>query len=311
MENTQAPNQKKNFFSSINLDLIWQIVALGLLLGVVLFYFDGLQPLILSKYIDNSKSAVNQLETRFNDQTNQFSTVEEAAISQNKVFNPLQSCSLSQKVDLSVQQFSDLQDFKSNLLPDQTLENLPRYSIFYVLQVESKYDDLYNQYQDALTAYNKAYSSSLSLIDFIKYRNFWIDSCQQIQDSKGNYANLQTLCTALINTQKDFAAENIFTDVNNLSSSSIAKCNEITSYTPKTSDKGLYPDFNKWFLDWYTGFQNLASYNIDLSSEINNLSSTDSDFKNNIDSMQQYLIDFENSKTQSLSSEFYLIDFRS
>jgi hypothetical protein len=297
-------SQKKG----LNFDLIWQIIAAGLLLSVVLFYFGGLQPLILSKYIANLKGQVSRLESRLAEQTQSFSEIELTILQKVTTFNPTETCSTSQVVDTADSDFTALAEFKTSLLPEQKFAVAPRYSMFYLQKAETSYLNLYDKYEFVLTQYNTVYKNSLNLKTLLEYRNFWISNCQKIQDTKGKIVGLKLACEGQNQMYTEFISSKTYPEAVGLVSQSQAKCKEVLDFVDKPIYKGIYPNFNKWYSEWYTGFQNIMSYNTVFIPGISELSGFTDNFKQDIDKTYDELTAIEESKSDFFN-KFYLVDF--
>ncbi|MEM1311916.1 MAG: hypothetical protein AAGF07_00430 [Patescibacteria group bacterium] len=292
----------------LNFDLITRIIALGLVLGVAFFYFGSLQPLILNRYTNNLETQIGLLQSKLVSQTQNFTDSKLAITQKITSFNPIEICSTSQLIDTNDQDFSNIEEFKLSLLPDSDLSSPPRYLNFYLKESEIVYSRLYDEYQNILAEYSRVYEQGIDLKALLEYRNFWIENCEQIENSKGQIDELKELCQNQDTVHRDFVSRQIYSEIYKNVAQSQSRCAEVINYNPSNTRRTTYPNFDQWFLDWYEGFQSLMTYNTDFIPGINDLPLYNQNFSLFLDEAYRDIENIESSKDRFLN-QFYLMDF--
>jgi len=323
----QKKSKKAGIFSGINTDIIFAGIAFGLILGAVLFFFNGLQPLILDRYTDESKAQTTQLQNKYNQQTQTFFNLQNSVFQKVQSYNPSDSCGIGQLADLQSLPTNSLDQLKAQALPDPSLASLNRYGAFYSQKVESLYDKTYDQYETSLKSYNSFYQEIKNVPSFLDYRNQWINTCQEITASAGAVTKLQTACQTNIDKLADFSTLDkpaYWTNLETELLKSTAKCKEVIDYkttttttqcprnsrvrcTPVTTE-AIYPNFGKWQLEWLKPVDNLLQFEISDDS-ITNLSTINSQF-NAYSQETNNKIEENLSSRDNLFSKFYFLDIK-
>jgi hypothetical protein len=192
-------------------NILWFIITISLVISCILFYFQGLQPLILSKYSQNAQDQTIKLNNRF------FEQVEVFYGTQNIILNRFEADSslLCSKTPL-YQEFNtdsdSLSRLQTRLFPDKRLEKLPNYNIFYKKDIQKIYTQNYTNYKDSLESFNLPATDLQNLIKFLNYRNNWITTCSKIEtaNSTKNFSQTQAACVDLIKIHKNYLDGNSF-----------------------------------------------------------------------------------------------------
>jgi hypothetical protein len=268
---------KRSFFPKFNNEIILPGIAVGCILGVLLFYFQGLQPLILKNYADSASKQIVELKERY---STQIGSVSSTQIELDNYFIDFSDkvCSQQETYKTKKEDLEKIDRLKLSLVPDATYKNLANSGVFYNSEVQGVYQNFFTQYVNSLQEWSKLTTSLGSVPNFLDYRNAWVISCQKIESSQGNLADLKEACTSLITTSQTF--ENLkntqfWEQVSSGVEQSLTKCNEVVT---STSRSRLLPNYGKWRLDWLTGYDRIVQarpvwdeINIDLNKTSENL----------------------------------------
>lgn len=319
-------SKKTGIFRSINTDIIFAGIAFGLILGAILFYFNGLQPLVLNRYTDQSKIQVTELQNKYNGQTQAFFNLQNGLFQKVKSYNPSDSCGSGQIADLQSLPTNTLDQIKAQALPDPTLVSLDRYGAFYSKKTEDIYDKTYEQYENSLKSYNQFYQEIKNIPSFLDYRNLWINTCLDIVSSGGELTKLQAACQANTDKLADFSNTDkatFWSDLDKELAKSTAKCKEVLDYKatptftkcPKNSKtctptaiEPVYPNFGKWQLEWLKPVDNLLLFEI-KDEGLANLGTINSQFNAYSKESLNKIEDYRDSK-DSFFSKVYLLDIK-
>ncbi len=322
-----------NSVTKFNFDIVWRAIAISLAIGVVVFYFIGLQPIILKSYVNFATQKTSKLQKKFDEQSQKLNDVAYAIFETDTDFDPLEPCSESQKVDLETDEFKTFNSFATSLLPDQNLKDLGNYSVFADGKIKEIYKDLYQNYENSLANQHESYEKSSEFVKFLDYRNVWIDSCESFQQTKGSLQESVKICQSLTANETKLSNFDFYNNsIKETVKKSNDKCAELTNYaipsvttsTTKNSASTattkiaapikntqplIYPNYNKWLADWFTGFQNLMNYKFDFSSILDSASKVKLDFDKTTSDTKAKLIEYEESK-DSLLNKWYFLEIK-
>jgi hypothetical protein len=241
-----------------NLDIILSAIAFGCILGVILFYFQGLQPLILRNYSENASKKVVQLKEKY---TSQIGPVILAKQNLSVAFeNDADKICSEQNLyegKLADQEKNDR--LKLSLVPDSTLKNIDNSGPFYNSEIQQVYQKFFNQYVEALSTWSKGVSNLNELPNFLEYRNLWIITCQKIESSNADLALLKEACTNFNNGLVKYESlknSQFWEQIAKGVEESAVKCNEVINSTSRLKTFG---NFGKWKLDWLNGFDRVLA----------------------------------------------------
>lgn len=312
----QSP--KKSFTNQISdvltSNILLRSVAVTSVIGVAFFYFGGLQPLIFSKYTDSVLEKVNNLEKNFIKQSEAYTVVQSDIIDKFTQYNPIENCADSQFTEIKNSSFGNMDLLAKQILPDQTLQNIPKYNdIFYDNSIEQKYANLYQKYEDSLANYYTVYKELTSVPVFLSYRNNWINTCKEIQSSQGNLSAIQTSCKNLIakiNTY-DFSNQiSIWSEIQKINQKNEAQCNEVINYKDTgLKVKNIFPTFGRWYLQWLANFENITNLKINFEKNTSLLKNTNKEFSSSVSKTKKDIEMVINSK-DNLENKLYIIDYK-
>jgi hypothetical protein len=246
---------KRSFFPKFNNEIILPAIAIGCILGVLLFYFQGLQPLILKNYADASSKKIVELKERY---TNQVSTISNMQKELDTYFIDFSDkvCSEQETYKTKKEDLEKIDRLKLSLVPDATYKKLPTSGVFYSSEIQEIYQNFFTGYVNGLQEWSKLSDMIGTVPNFLDYRNLWVETCQKIEASDGNVAEVKAACENLINLSKNFEGiknTQFGQQIASGSAQSIDSCNEALKLKSR-----IIPNYGKWRLDWLTGYDRIV-----------------------------------------------------
>ncbi len=301
---------KKSVFSLpyFNFDIILSSIAFGCILGVLLFYFQGLQPLILRNYSENASKKVVQLKEKY---TSQISPVLAASQSLNAAFeNDADKICSEQKLYENKQVDQEKNDrLKLGLVPDSSFKNLSNSGPFFNSEIQQTYQKFFGEYVSALEVWSDSTSNLNTLPNFLEYRNLWISTCQKIETSNGDLALLKEACsnfTTGVAKYESLKTSQFWEQISKGVEESLGKCNEVTSSNSKAK---ILVNFGKWKLDWLNGFDRVLAARPISDSDGEVLNKT-SESLLNLASITITKIDSIAAERQQFINLWYIMEFK-
>jgi hypothetical protein len=240
-------------------DILWISVAFACLLATVLFYFQILQPLILQKYSETAHAQLIESTQKFYLQADQVETLRQKIISNTENLSS-DSCSEDAKYDQSDKDRKDLENLKSSLKLDPKIKELPNFGVFYDNQIKTTYNSFVSNYEKSLDEFQPTIANTKHVIEFVDYKDNWIDQCIAIKNNLGETKELQAICKDI-----DYRAENytkiapagIISELAEPLRNIRTLCTDI--YTSKYDS---YPQFNNFKLKWLGEYDNIKALTI-------------------------------------------------
>lgn len=275
-KNTSS-NKKSSFFPSFNGEILLQGLATGCLLGVLLFYFQGLQPLILKNYSEGTSKKIVQLKERYNEQVNPILDIQKSFDNSFEDYSD-KVCSQQDIYQSKNADLDKIDRLKLSLVPDASYKSLAPSGVFYNSEIQNIYQSFFAKYVNSLQDWEKLTPSIAAVPNFLDFRNVWVKACQKIEASQGDLAILKEACTGLINAQASYESlknSQFWDQISTGLKASLARCYEVTGSTSKSK---TLVNYGKWRLDWLTGYERIveakpvwAETNLELSKTSENL----------------------------------------
>jgi len=163
-ENTMRQSIQENRKKRINSDIIITGIAIGLLLGVVLFFFQGVQPMMLDKYTTQVNEQIDNVSKRYSDQVKGLERLQNS-LATNAMYDKYLSC-VDNNLYNSME--SDLRMVEVNnamISPDLNYKELEKYqNIVHLDEVDQIYNNFYNEYSTNINEKcKKTLNSSLDI----------------------------------------------------------------------------------------------------------------------------------------------------
>jgi len=246
---------KRSFLSNFNNDIILPAIAIGCILGVLLFYFQGLQPLILKNYSDTTSKKVIELKERYTNQVGSVSILQSEMDTYFVDFSD-KVCSQQETYKTKSEDLEKIDRLKLSLVPDASYKKLPTAGVFYSIEIQDIYQEFFKSYVNSLQEWSKLTDMVGTVPNFLDYRNLWVETCQKIEASNGNTTEVKAACENLISLSKNF--ENIKNtqfgkQISIGTAQSLDSCNEALKIKSR-----IMPNYGKWRLDWLTGYDRIV-----------------------------------------------------
>ena len=166
-------SKRKNGF---NFDILLAGIALGCVLGSVLFYFQGLQPLILDNIITLNNTQADELYDDFINKTTSMSQLSQTldtaySRSENEV------CTGDISYTNRESDLATLDQLERQLIPNLNVRDPLPFNSFEDQDVFDLYNNVYSEYTTILDTYSEISASFRESVAFLEYRNIWIETC--------------------------------------------------------------------------------------------------------------------------------------
>jgi hypothetical protein len=283
MKDSQLPvpykkqSLKKSLFYNINeifhSDIVWYSVALGCVLGVVLFFFQGLQPVLLRSYIFETKETMISLQDTYISQIDQVRALQSDYV--DKFDYSLGDLCEDQERYTSFAADAERQErLKVFLLPQQK----PDLDSYITLrEVENAYNRLQNTYEDQIDQIQSLANGFAGMPAYLNYINGWIESCQILESASGLNSEVREVCSQTQDSYLAYQASTqpfFWNDVKELHETSLQLCDDLGDIP----DSGFSVNFFSFKLEWLSNFTRIRQYVPDLFTYLSPVDSLVADF---------------------------------
>ena len=286
----------------VNKDLLLLGIAIGCVLGVVYFIFGGLQPILLKGYIKNTMQNLTVLNQNFLNQTNGLILFNNNLLNTTS-YNLLADCSLEQKYQTLTQDLEKLENLERALLPNQQLQEPPKFQGFKDREVYLRYQQYYEFYKQNLQNLKESVlEDSRDFLVFANHRNHFIEGCILLTQANSLNQEIINFCTELPKKNEEYknnhqpsfnsSLEPLFKESEDL-------CTQLVE-NPK--------NFLKNKLSWLSSFGKIVSFSPDIDKNTNLINQAVEAMKTESDRINQDLYDTYNRKTSFLGM-WYLLEF--
>jgi hypothetical protein len=262
--------QPKGIFAVLSNDLFWYGIALSLILGVFLFFFQGLQPLILANYVTESKLQAQSLSEDYNQSIDTYFRTQQEVLGGFQSFNPTLLCTAQTPYDSFTEDFEAADRGRLSFFPNSDLEILDTYNNFYLDDADVIYNTLYAQYNANLMRYQEEAADLMDIPTFLNHRNTWLATCGELLDAGNSLATAQVTCSDFVAQVNAFqeTEEVFFIDqIKETLDSGVSNCSDLTEANFETK-------IQNWFLD----YDALMFYGLDMIEGTNELLTLNEDF---------------------------------
>jgi len=292
----QSSGARHSSFFGLNVDILLGGIAIGCILGVCVFWFQGVQPSLLTGFTNKAVEQADKLAIRNTDQVNSVIQVYNT-ISQHTAYNSLALCNQDQ---LYTQKTSDLALIDSKetaLLPANSLSKISAFNGFYINSVKTSYQPIYTSYTEKNQAYKKNIVESRAYPFYLEYRNQWIETCAAINQSQGNTDQIKQSCTTLRTKTEEYKNNtniikpSIWEQSLPLVDKGLAVC-----AVAEQSNSSSLPGFGRWQLDWVSAYDLLMSVQPDFTSESEKFKTDAANFSASVQAFRESTLSTYNSK---------------
>ncbi|MEI6728278.1 MAG: hypothetical protein WCK98_01415 [bacterium] len=300
-ESMQPKSIFRSLLSIFTSDIVWQAIAGALVLAVALFYFQGLQPTLIRSLAIRSKSQVQDLADRYNEQSKDFFTSQNIILGRFS-YQPELLCSQIPLYDQTASDTDNVNRLRIGMFADPKYKKLDNSSNFSDNQITSEYTSVYSSYSFKLKTYQQRADDLLEYVRFLEYKNSWIKSCTLVEQNGSNLAAVQDTCNSILNVNDTFAEDktkltfwkDIEPSVNNI----VASCQSL--------NKNNLKDFQK---TWFVSFDRISQVKPETTITDQDLLNINDQFINNDIKKAQINIDAIIENKTSLSGQWYILNF--
>lgn len=178
-------------------DIVWTSVAFALILGVILFYFQGLQPVVLSNYASKVNNQGNDLVTKYTAQVETYFTASNNVL-QGYTYEQGVLCSTMKTFDNTAESLDQISRLQFSIFADGKLKTVENYSYFYNQEIKDEYAKLYSQYSTNLDRYQQPIKNLRDYARFLQFRNNLLKACGEIEVADQNLDKIKASCAGLL-----------------------------------------------------------------------------------------------------------------
>jgi hypothetical protein len=257
----------------INSDFVYIGIAFACLLGVLLFYFQGLQPLILKNYINTASQNLVEIRESFNSIIGSINNLQAEFFSEFTSIVPGQSCLEAPKYEKSVDQTERLSRISVGLLPDSRLSQIEANFKFYSSEADQIYSEFWNDYTTQLSNLNIEASGLKLMPPYLNYINSVLESCKSIEELSVYNQSVNQICDNLKTSFERYNAESekpfFWDQVSNLNQNLLNNCQN----TPRNSST-----YFNWKINWLSDYEALRQFTPTFSALSEKLLGISEDF---------------------------------
>ncbi len=296
-------NRGKGF---LNTDTIWVGVAVGCLLGVILFFFQGLQPMVLNNYTLNAKKQIVELNDGYRDKGTTLVDAQNQIYS-NSLYNTLIICSSDQAYQGYEADLEMASMVESSFKPSLDYKTLPNYRFFYDRKTKDIYQEFYNEYVSAIQIGDNVSDNLGQAVTYLKYRNNWINLCDKINaSSSSDIQQVKTACTTLRAETETFKAtgNKYWTAIEEPANQGLTYCKTVEE-NPGNSFSG----FDRWKLNWNNSYDDIVRADLDFQEDNREVNEAANNLNDLAVKSQQEIDDHYNQKIK-FENLWYFLDFK-
>jgi hypothetical protein len=284
------------FLETLKSDFFWQAIALTMLLAVFLFYFQGLQPAILKTYSNQTQTQLDEVAVSFNNQLKSFFEIQTLASSRFNYDSTL-LCNETKLYQTISQDMEEINRIKIKLLPSQNLTELKTVGPFYESKIYEIYQGFYQKYdQDSRNLENNA-DEFLILLQFLNYRNSWIQTCQNLQENSFSEQSRLDACQEIITGTEVFKNQpnwdSLNSEIKNRIQDGLNLCLE---------------DSENLASQWFNKYDMIMAYEPDFTTMNQEMVGVQENFKGDLVDTKLEIREVVNKKTK-FSGIFYILNF--
>lgn len=284
-------------------DVLWLSISIACLLATVLFYFQILQPLALQKYTETAQAQILESNQKFYMQAEQLNSLQQQILSHTENLAS-QSCAEESKYDQSEKDRKDIKSLSTTLKIDSKTKELPNFGIFYDNEVKNIYLSFIAEYQNSLDEFQPIIANIKHLVEFVDYKNSWIDQCIRIQNSAGDAKELQAICKDIDTKSSAYnkIAPGGITDGLAAPAENIKLlCSEVVLSNSKT-----YPQYNRFKLKWLGEYDTILALSLVTdSTSTENIKNKFQETSNKVKTQLENIVQ----NRQDFYSIWYILDF--
>jgi hypothetical protein len=247
-KNTKPKTFLGSIIDVLTSEIVWNSIAIAMILGVFLFYFQGLQPVILQNYVTSGQKQVNKVADKYSTQISGYFT-DQTKISESYTYTPSQLCSNMKLYETGAKDVDDINRLQVSLFTDQKLKKLPNFQSFYDSQIQDEYQRYFLKYQTKIDKYNQPTKDLKDHVRFLSYRNNWIKSCILVEKSQDSIAAINQACTDLNTFTIQLLAEGkptFWSEVEKPVGSILTSCSTVNEGTKKEFVKNFFITFDEF-----------------------------------------------------------------
>ena len=254
--------------------VVWKTIALSLIIGVFLFYFQGFQPAVLQSYYLNAASQSNALEVDLNNKTTTVLSDMESQILQKFTYNPNQVCTETDFFEYPLEELDQLRRARVGLFPSQNDNQVEKVGGFWESKIQQIYQNLHRSYFDSFVKVQDFSNQLLEIPRLLNYRNSWVELCQEVQLQVEFDSEIISACEVFVEKSNQFLEE---TENKNILKSEITDpiqaitegCNNVSSQDYKEFQTSFFLQYDL-FLSYVPNFETEKSEIIDELENFSN-----------------------------------------
>jgi len=301
---SSKPTIRESIMEVLHSDIVWFSVAFGCVLGVILFYFQGLQPLLLRYHIIETKEDLITLQETYVSQMNTVRGLD-SRFNEGFRYSPIVLCSEQERYTNFTEDANEVDRIQVALLNAPKPNNLT--SNVSLEEVRSEYNQVYDLYSQQMETVRGIADGFVGIPSYLNYINAWIDSCELLEESDGLNSDVAQACRNIEQSYAAFQAASqpfFWEDVRQRHEVGLAVCSGLG----EIPDSGFLRGFNTFKLEWLSNYSSIRQYIPDFFTQLEPLNDMTYDFGVQFERTDQELISILDSR-RSFGGMWYLVDF--
>jgi hypothetical protein len=298
LENRSKSRNQENFFERmVNFfwsDYLWVFISFTSLLVSILFYFQFLQPQIISTYIRFEQDLIDRSVLDFQNKAQLVSAKKQEIIGKTQ---PISNSGCDEKSKYTTEK-EDLASLESLNEISSTLgsyTSAPKLYIFTDKDVTAVHEEFFKEYTTELDLLEEEKTTLKQYIDLANYRNSWIDFCIGTRESQSQTKKLEEFCGSM-QRKNSLLAPQLISKTNFANLKPIIDDLNKTCSSIATTTLGTFAGTNKLILDSISWVETISKPNLSgldsIEKKNENMANIASKSKEKLSILQKRKTDF-------------------
>ncbi len=176
-------------------DILWYSVTFSLVLGLIFFFFNGLQPLLLANYLTQSKLQAQSLESDYSSKVSSYFTTQNNLVQRFDTYNPTLLCNQQELYINFEEDLNQAERTKNSYFPNNDLISNPSYNNFFLDEVDTEYLVVTDAYKSNLQKYQDNSQDLISTVNYLEFRNTILNICKALSEQPRNLQEITLKCS--------------------------------------------------------------------------------------------------------------------
>lgn len=276
-----------SFFEDVKIafrqDTVWYGISACFVFGVVMFYIQGLQPLLLTQYHNEVKKSIIELNQRYSDQVQAVVSLQSNYIDSFQ-FSQIDACKDHKRYSEKLRDTESNERLKTTLIKAEHMTN----SRPYLEESTKPYSAIYSIYSENLEYLKTKAQGFFGIPAFLSYTSLLSESCEKLELQSDNATNAKTACelTKKASFELEPATKPFFwDDVKEGYDQLLGICDKILSTSSASTLQPLKLEYFSAYYKMRSYYPDFASYLARLQEDYNQFQKVIQNSYNELDSI--------------------------